>query len=92
LAQAQVADVSFLQRSAGTRKEDTVPRSILEAIQQGLWDYEPQPEAQPNYASTDALPGTRKKLDVLAERLQSGLPLWHPHDRHTASEGDDLRC
>lgn len=69
-----------------------MPRSILEAIQQGLWDYEPQRNAQPHYDSTDALPGTRKKLDVLAERLESGLPLWHPHDRHTVADGEDFPC
>jgi hypothetical protein len=59
-----------------------VPRSILEAIQEGEWDYEPQPDAEPSHPCTDALPGTRQKLDILAERLESGVPLWHPNDRH----------
>ena len=29
------------------------------------------------------MPGTAEKLDVLAERLQQGLPLWHPSDRRS---------
>jgi hypothetical protein len=32
------------------------------------------------------MPGTRGKLNALAERIQQGLPLWHPEDR---SEHDD---
>lgn len=65
-----------------------MPRSIIEAIQQGVWDYEPV-ELEPQYPSTDALPGTTRKLDVLAERLEQGLPLWHPNDRQTSSETED---
>jgi hypothetical protein len=35
---------------------------------------------------TGALPGTAEKLDVLAERLRLGLPLWHPEDRLSYEE------
>ena len=27
------------------------------------------------------MPGTQEKLLVMAERIRSGLPLWHPADR-----------
>jgi hypothetical protein len=27
------------------------------------------------------LPGSREKIDVLAERARRGLPLWHRSDR-----------
>lgn len=57
------------------------PRSVLEAISQGCWDFEPQEADEHDYHSTDAIPGSRQKLDILAERLESGLPLWHPEDR-----------
>lgn len=57
------------------------PRSVLEAISQGFWDYEPQEAEEDEYVPTDAIPGSRQKLDILAERLESGLPLWHPEDR-----------
>lgn len=63
-----------------------MPKSVLEAIKIGLWDYEP-PEVDPTqFDSTDAMPGTRAKLDVLAERVAAGLPLWHPNDRQDLSE------
>lgn len=59
-------------------------QSVLDAIKSGDWNYEPD-DAPANeiYDSTNALPGSDKKLEVLAERIQSGLPLWHPEDRLT---------
>ena len=60
-----------------------MPRSVLEAIKQGEWDFEPNGHQPVNLKATAAMPGTAEKLDVLAERLQQGLPLWHPSDRRT---------
>lgn len=58
-----------------------MPKSVLEAVKLGLWDYEP-PEAPPEqFDSSDAMPGTPEKLDVMAKRLAEGLPLWHENDR-----------
>ena len=62
--------------------------SVLEAIKAGIWDYEPEQAQQDEYASTEALPGSDSKLDVLANRLAHGLPLWHPEDRQTFNDGD----
>ncbi len=56
-------------------------RSVLEAIRQGEWDFEPERVGCESYESTDALPGTNEKLTILAERVRYGLPLWHPSDR-----------
>jgi hypothetical protein len=58
-----------------------VPRSVLEAIKEGFWDFEPVEIPRHEFDGTDAMPGTREKLAVLADRVQSGLPLWHPSDR-----------
>lgn len=58
-----------------------MPTSVLEAIKLGFWDFEPEEARPAEYDSTEALPGTRAKLDVLAERVRRGLPLWHLHDR-----------
>jgi hypothetical protein len=58
-----------------------VPKSVLDAVKLGLWDYEPPEVAPEAFDSSDAMPGTAEKLDVLAERLASGLPLWHQDDR-----------
>jgi len=58
-----------------------VPRSVLEAIRMGIWDFEP-PEVEYNkFEPSDAMPGTREKLCTLAERARRGLPLWHRSDR-----------
>jgi len=60
-----------------------VPRSVLEAIKDGNWDYEPEVAATASYSSTKALPGTDEKLEILANRVRRGLPLWHPSDRRS---------
>jgi hypothetical protein len=59
-----------------------VPKSILEAIKAGLWDFEPPEVLCTEFDGTDAMPGTSEKVEMLAERVQSGLPLWHPRDRN----------
>lgn len=63
--------------------------SILEAIRDGQWDYEPDPVPREGYDSTFALPGTDEKLEILADRVRDGLPLWHPEDRVTWDDSDD---
>ena len=68
----------------------TVANSVIEAIQQGIWDYEPEEAREDQYNCTDALPGTDEKLKILADRLSDGKPLWHPEDRLTYA--DPLRA
>lgn len=64
-------------------------KNILDAIRDGDWYFEPT-EVGPNaYEATSAVPGTKEKLDVLADRVQSGLPLWHEADRLWHGHGDD---
>jgi hypothetical protein len=58
--------------------------SVLDAIKMGHWDFEPAEVPASQYDSTDAMPGTREKLEVLAQRLRNGFPLWHPKDRDDA--------
>jgi len=65
-----------------------VPRSVLEAIKQGDWNFEPAGSKPVNLEATAALPGTTEKLDVLADRLKQGLPLWHENDRLTYNDAD----
>jgi len=47
----------------------------------GFWDFEPSEVDPRDFESTDAMPGTKEKLEVLAGRVAHGLPLWHPDDR-----------
>jgi hypothetical protein len=67
-----------------------VPNSVLEAIKLGLWDYEPESVDQGNYDSTSAMPGTNEKLRILADRVRRGLPLWHPDDRRSYDDADEI--
>lgn len=62
--------------------------SILDAIKQGKWDYEPSFRKEIDYSSTNALPGSEAKLEVLAQRIAEGLPLWHPNDRLTWDDSE----
>ena len=63
-----------------------MPRSVLEAIKMGFWDFEPPDVESSQFESTDAMPGTKAKLEVLAHRVENGLPLWHPLDRDEVPE------
>lgn len=63
-----------------------MPHSVLEAIKMGLWDYEPEEIRSQEFDSTEALPGSSAKLDVLAERVRRGLPLWHQSDRRDCED------
>ena len=66
-----------------------MPESVIEAIKQGIWDFEPQDAEEGDYQCTSALPGSVEKLRVLADRLESGEPLWHPSDRITYRDNDE---
>jgi len=63
-----------------------VPRSVLEAIKMGFWDFEPPEVESSQFECTEAMPGTKAKLEVLAQRVENGLPLWHPDDRDEVPE------
>ena len=67
-----------------------MPESVLEAIKLGVWDFEPPQVSAKDFAATVALPGTAEKIDVLAERVRRGLPLWHGADRRHFEEGEEV--
>lgn len=58
-----------------------VTKSVLDAIREGNWNFEPEAVDEEDFSATHAIPGTREKLRILAERVQAGLPLWHDRDR-----------
>ena len=66
-----------------------VSKSVLDAIREGDWFFEPEQIDSRHFQATSAIPGTRQKLDVLAARARAGLPLWHEHDRADYEELDD---
>ena len=59
-----------------------MPKSVLEAIKQGFWDFEPTVVESNDFEAADAMPGTKEKLEIMAQRVQHGLPLWNVHDRN----------
>jgi len=63
-----------------------VPKSVLDAIRMGQWEYEPPEVESDQFEATGAMPGTKDKLRTLAERVQRGLPLWHPNDREDVDD------
>lgn len=66
-----------------------MPSSVIEAIRLGMWNFEPNEANETEFDSTDALPGSNRKLEILAERLRHGYPLWHPNDRRSYNERDE---
>lgn len=56
-------------------------RNVFEAILECGHDEDFAPEATDDFLPTDAPAGSRAKLEVLAERVRKGFPLWHPKDR-----------
>ena len=68
-----------------------MPKSVLEAIKMGLWDYEPPEVEFSQFDASDAMPGTKEKLRVLAQRVEKGLPLWHAEDRDDMESPAPLR-
>jgi hypothetical protein len=56
-------------------------RNVFETILQFGHDENFAPVKTDDFIPTDAPAGSRAKIDQLAERIQMGLPLWHPEDR-----------
>jgi len=57
-----------------------VSKSVLDAIREGDWTFEPEDVHCNRFNATQAIPGTEEKLEVLAARVRAGLPLWHEND------------
>jgi hypothetical protein len=55
-------------------------RNVFEIIELYGHDENFEPQSTADFIPTTAPAGTRQKIDVLAERIERGLPLWHPED------------
>jgi len=92
----EILESEFEQWNASTatlpircsKEEATVSQSILEAIKEGDWTFEPEEVPEDSFESTSALPGSGEKVEELARRAQKGLPLWHSADRLTFDQAD----
>ncbi len=55
-------------------------QNVFEAILRYGHDEDFQPETRGNWRPTSAVAGTTQKLEVLRNRLELGVPLFHPND------------
>lgn len=60
-------------------------RNVFDAILECGHDEDFSPAETPDFGPTEAPAGSREKLDILAQRVQQGMPLWHPMDRNDYS-------
>jgi len=56
-------------------------RNVFEAILECGHDEDFAPVESDEFVPTDAPAGSKDKIDVLAQRVMLGLPLWHDEDR-----------
>jgi hypothetical protein len=56
-------------------------RNVFEAILESGHDEDFNPEESSEFSRTDAPAGSKAKIDILAERILRGMPLWHNEDR-----------
>ena len=60
-------------------------RNVFEAILECGHDEDFAPVESEDFRPSEAPAGSRAKLEILAERVRKGMPLWHPEDRHDYS-------
>ena len=56
-------------------------RNVFEAILECGHDEDFVPVETEDFVGTDAPAGSRAKIQILAERVRQGAPLWHEDDR-----------
>jgi hypothetical protein len=63
-------------------------RNVFEIIELYGHDVNFEPVTTSEFVPTHAPAGSREKIDILAERIQRGMPLWHPEDSTDVPTGD----
>ena len=56
-------------------------RNVFEAILECGHDEDFIPVETESFVSSDAPAGSRAKIEILAQRVKNGEPLWHCDDR-----------
>jgi hypothetical protein len=75
-----------LARQETVLLECILMRNVFEAILECGHDEDFNPAYEsPEFRRTDAPAGSKAKIDMLAERVMRGLPLWHTEDRNDYS-------
>ena len=63
-------------------------RNVFEIIELYGHDENFEPHATTEFIPTAAPAGSRQMIDILAERIQRGMPLWHPEDSTDSSHSE----
>ena len=71
-----------------------MPKSVLEAIKMGIWDFEPPEVEFSKFEAADAMPGTSEKLTFWPSGPSEGFPCgmrmiattWNRRPREIATE------
>ena len=77
----------YIKRNLTTRlgvefiMPDPTLKNVFEAILKYGHDEDFAPKFDEAFKATQAPAGTREKLEVLADRVRRGQPLWHDDDR-----------
>ena len=56
-------------------------RNVFEAILNNGHDENFSPEVSDEFSATNAPAGSEDKIEIMRRRIESGVPLWHGHDR-----------
>jgi hypothetical protein len=56
-------------------------RNVFEAILNNGHDENFSPEESDEFIATNAPAGSEDKIEIMRRRIESGVPLWHGHDR-----------
>jgi len=56
-------------------------RNVFEAFLESGHDEDFVPAYTDEFEGTEAPAGSKEKIEVLAERVMRGFPLWHEEDR-----------
>ena len=76
------SEMGTFEESAGIQgAPERRNRNVFEEIMITGHDEDFVPAITPEFCPTDAPAGSSAKVEVLAERVRKGLPLWHPEDR-----------
>lgn len=60
-------------------------RNVFEAILERGHDEDFEPQDTLDFEPTEAPAGSAEKIELLAQRVEKGLPIWHPEDRQDYS-------
>jgi hypothetical protein len=60
-------------------------QNVFKAIVEFGHDEDFAPILTDDFQATEAPAGSAEKIAVLAQRIESGVPLWHPEDREDYS-------